>query len=256
MTGLLLAVLATSLLGSLHCLGMCGGFVALVASGGRPGCASLAGAGALAQSAYHLGRATTYIGLGALAGGLGAGLDRVAGLAGLQRAAAVAAGAVLLAGGLLALLAAAGVAARLPRLEGLPVARWLAAAARAGRARPLLLGLLTPLLPCGWLWLFVASAAGAGGPLRGAAVMAAFWLGTVPALLGLGLGLARLAAPLRARLPWLQGAALVAVGVVVLAGRGAAPIPLPAAPREATAAAVDSARSAPLPCCRREGVER
>jgi sulfite exporter TauE/SafE len=36
--------------------------------------------------------------------------------------------------------------------------------------------------------------------------MLAFWLGTVPALLGVGIGVGRLGAPLRARLPRLSAA--------------------------------------------------
>ena len=48
------------------------------------------------------------------------------------------------------------------------------------------LGLLTPLLPCGFLYTFVLLAAGTGSAVQGAAVMAILWLGTAPALLGVG----------------------------------------------------------------------
>jgi sulfite exporter TauE/SafE len=46
------------------------------------------------------------------------------------------------------------------------------------------LGCLTGVLPCGWLYAFVVLAAGTAQPSLGAAVMALFWLGSVPVLLG------------------------------------------------------------------------
>jgi hypothetical protein len=47
----------------------------------------------------------------------------------------------------------------------------------------------------------------------------AFWSGTVPALLGLGVGLSRLAAPLRARLPRVSAALVAAACVANVASR-------------------------------------
>lgn len=49
-------------------------------------------------------------------------------------------------------------------------------------------GLFTTLLPCGWLYAFVVTAAGTGSgtPLHGAALMAVFWLGTLPMMLTVG----------------------------------------------------------------------
>jgi sulfite exporter TauE/SafE len=47
-------------------------------------------------------------------------------------------------------------------------------------------GLLSGLLPCGWLWGFLALAASRGAVFEGMAVMAAFWAGTVPILLAIG----------------------------------------------------------------------
>ncbi|MCA8923208.1 MAG: sulfite exporter TauE/SafE family protein, partial [Planctomycetes bacterium] len=83
-----------------------------------------------------------------------------------------------------------------------------------------LLGLLTPLLPCGWLYVFAVVAAGTASPLRGAAVMAAFWLGTVPILFALALGLQAAAQRLRSAAPALGGLLLVGVGALLVADRG------------------------------------
>jgi hypothetical protein len=50
-------------------------------------------------------------------------------------------------------------------------------------------------------------------------VMAAFWLGTVPVLAGLGLVAQRAIAPLRARLPAISSAALILVGLLTITGK-------------------------------------
>jgi sulfite exporter TauE/SafE len=100
--------------------------------------------------------------------------------------------------------------------------RSLPAWARSGA-----LGLLSALLPCGWLWAFVATAAGTGRPASGAAVMAVFWLGTLPVLVSLGAAAARFGGPLRRRLPVLSATVVLVLGLLV-AWRGAAPCPMPA----------------------------
>ncbi len=45
------------------------------------------------------------------------------------------------------------------------------------------IGILTPLLPCGWLYLFAGIAASTGSPIQGILVMLALWLGSLPWLL-------------------------------------------------------------------------
>ena len=253
MTALLAAVLVASLLGSLHCVGMCGCFVAFYAAGdgGR-------GAGRLAAHAvYSGGRLLAYGALGAAAGALGAVLDLAGGLAGLQRIAAVVAGAAMIGWGVVALLrlyglrlgprfVAAGAVARLVR-GGL---------ARVGGRPPvvraLAVGLLSGALPCGWLWVFLVTAAGTGGPLAGMAVMTAFWAGTVPALVALGLGAQLAAAPLRRHAPSLTAVLMVVLGILAIVSRPAsvtAAIELHA-PSPATAAErLGELDHRELPCC-------
>jgi sulfite exporter TauE/SafE len=93
------------------------------------------------------------------------------------------------------------------------------------------MGLLTAILPCGWLYAFVVTAAGTGGALAGAFVMTAFWLGTLPVMVGLGVGLQALAGPLRRHLPAVSAVAIVVVGLLSVTGRigataHAAPMPV------------------------------
>lgn len=222
MTALVLGVLGASLIGSAHCAGMCGGFVSFYATG--------AGARRVgAHAAYHGGRWISYVLLGALAGALGAGLDRAFAATHLAASAGVLAGAFITTWGAAKLLRAlaprlwARLDARVPHLgrgAGGLVGNALARLAPSSPvARALALGLFTTLLPCGWLYAFVATAAGTGSPGGGALVMTAFWVGTLPMMALLGV-LARAATgPFARRLPVLSACLLVAVGLLTLAGR-------------------------------------
>ena len=193
MIALVGTVLATSLVGSPHCAAMCGG------------------------------RLLSYLALGAIAGGLGAGLDRLGAAAGLARVAAVASGSLMIVWGGVALLRAIGAPVPEPAAPGF-AHRAMARALRAVHAQPpvaraLVVGLVTTLLPCGFLYAYVAVAAGAGSPLAGALAMAAFWAGTVPVMAGLGLAAGRALGPLSRRLPVVTAAGLIVIGLFTVAGK-------------------------------------
>ncbi|MBT8484103.1 MAG: sulfite exporter TauE/SafE family protein [Phycisphaerales bacterium] len=219
MIALILTVLAASLLGSLHCAGMCGAFVVLCS--GEPGAPPTRTA--TLQSAYHAGRLVTYAALGAVAGGFGAALDLGGAVFGLQRVAIALAGVTLVVVGLMILMGGRG-----PHGIPIPLPAALQRIVRAGHTlafrlpplpRATLIGLMSTLLPCGWLYAFVLTAAGTGAPLLGAITMAAFWVGTLPVLIGVATGAQVLAGPLRRHLPKLTAIALVLVGGWALAGR-------------------------------------
>jgi sulfite exporter TauE/SafE len=84
----------------------------------------------------------------------------------------------------------------------------------------LMLGLLTPLLPCGILYAIVIESASAGSVIGAALHMGAFALGTIPALLGFGALAASAQGPLRKHGPRLAGILLVVMGILTIA-RGA-----------------------------------
>ncbi len=256
--GLVLTIFVASLTGSLHCAGMCGAFVLLAITGGDP-----KAKGALSLHAgYHGGRLVTYMTLGAIAGLIGAGLDIGGSFVGFQRTAAVAAGGAMIIFGVVALLRLKGV--RIPKA---PVPRrWTRfvekAHAFAMRQRPmtraLLIGLLTTLLPCGWLYMFVIVAASTASPLEGPVVMAVFWLGTVPVLVTVG-GLARrLAGRLGRHVPALTSLAIIFAGIVTVGQRLVIPAPEPLsattinashASAEDLVEQVESIDQSELPCC-------
>ncbi len=258
MLALLSAVLLASLLGSAHCAGMCGAFL-MFAVGMQP----TRREHIACQCAYHAGRLATYTVLGAVAGAMGNALDLGAGAVGLHRAAAIVAGVAMILFAVILLAQRAGV--RFPRA---PVPRFMQdTLVRAHRAitdwnptrRALATGLLTTLLPCGWLYAFVIVSAGTAHPLTGAASMAAFWLGTLPLLAALGAGLQAMTGPLRRHLPVATSLIVLCMGVLTAAGRVTIP----------TSALVDRVGSVPgsagvaleqvrrldhaqLPCCNAE----
>jgi sulfite exporter TauE/SafE len=214
------SVVVASLIGSLHCVGMCGGLVSLYATAD-----SARGAPRWTpHAAYHLSRLVSYSLLGALAGSFGSALDRFGAPIGFGELGLVLASLTLVFWGLPSLfrprpgaaLIRLGRAARpRPRLVQSLQRFVVALAARAQRRPPIwrasALGVSSALLPCGWLYAFVVLAAGTGSWLAGAGLLAAFWSGTVPALLGLGVGLRHLSEPLRARLPRLTAVLVLLV---------------------------------------------
>lgn len=223
MYSLIPTVLAASLLGSAHCAGMCGGFVAFYAGTDR----STGARKAASHLSYHGGRLVAYMTLGALAGGLGQAVDLAGSAAGLQQTAAVLAGAAMVAWGLVALARSLG--AQLPHVPvPAPLQRGFGWVAKQLQGKPPLVragvvGLASALLPCGWLYAFVVTAAGTGSSLWGAVAMAAFWLGTLPLLVGLGVSVQHLAGPLRAHLPKITAVALVAMGLLAVTHRATMP---------------------------------
>ncbi len=203
----ILTALITGLTGSLHCLGMCGPLVLSLHGRG--------GAGFADRVTYHMARALAYAGLGALVGALGAGLA----LAGWQRGLSIGAGLLVLWMGLrsgwleqLQARLTAGAARRL--LPGLQLAR-----STSGLPGQFMAGYLNGLLPCGMVYVALAAAASFGDPLRGAAFMALFGMGTWPAMLGLSYGGSWLDRTFRGNLrPIMQGWMLVLGLLLILRG--------------------------------------
>lgn len=219
---LLLGILTASLLGSMHCAGMCGGFVCFYAgSPGAPGERS----SWWSHAAYNVGRLSTYLTLGAIAGAVGGSLDKAGALVGVSRLAAVVAGTMLVLWGTTTVLALRGI--KLPSIFPSAQSRLgapIAAAVRVLRDQPPVIralgtGMVTTLIPCGWLYTFVATAAGTGHVVTALAVMLVFWLGTLPVMVSLGIGAQKAFGPLRRRLPALSAAAVVTLGLLSLTGR-------------------------------------
>lgn len=218
-TATITGILVASLIGSVHCAGMCGGFVCFYT-----GSAPAASASAIrAHALYNVGRLLSYLALGALAGWLGQHVTHLGTLVGISHAAALAAGTLMVGWALSTLLAQRGIAVGAVQA---PV-RWQRGLGRLLHqvreqpigVRALLTGLFTTLLPCGWLYVFVATAGGTGSIPRAMFTMAIFWLGTVPALAVVGIGAHSLLAPFRRRLPAFSAVMVLVLGLLTMAGR-------------------------------------
>jgi len=198
------------LVGSLHCALMCGPVAILFA---RKSAGATQPRRWAIPATYHASRAAAYVLLGALLGGLGAGLHRVLGLH-VGRALPW-----LLA--LALLLMAFDVVRRIPvpaPLQRLVERGWARAQALTPAPRAAAVGALTALLPCGLLYGIAPAAASTGTPWGGARLMAAFAIGTAPGLLAVQLPARMLTEHLGPRgLAWAQRLGALAAALALVA---------------------------------------
>jgi len=196
---------------SLHCVGMCGIFPLALAGGGH----SLR-----RQLLYNLGRLNTLVAIGAVSGGMGQALVASAPVAAAERWLAIVAGLVMVVIGAEVLGALPQIVGRAGFLAQALVGRVLGGVVRSPSPfAPLALGVLNAFLPCQLIYAFAAVAASTSSVVAGMLVMLAFGLGTVPAMLALGVTRV-LARPLvRARLTAVAGIMVVLFGgMTVLRG--------------------------------------
>ena len=207
-----LAVFLIGLLGGVHCAGMCGGIVSALTLQ-IPGQAGTTGPAWTIHLAYNLGRIGSYAIAGALMGALGSLgllLDKVLPV---QMILYVAANLMMVALGLYL----TGLTQTLAFTER--AGQWLWRRVQPatkrflpvrGVAQAFPLGMLWGWLPCGLVYSVLAMAILSGSATRGAAIMLAFGLGTLPNLMLAGLLLVRFRSVI-------QGRALrLASGLIVL----------------------------------------
>ena len=196
------------LLGSLHCIGMCGGLVsAITISRDKmwwPGLLS-----------YQFARIASYIVLGIIVASIGVGLQSGSGLQSIQIGLGYFAAGVMI---LFALNLGGWLPDPLSRLTAsimgfTGLGRWTQQANQQDKLAPwLMVGLLNGLLPCGLVYAGLALSLTAQTPLEGGLVMLAFGLGTLPAMV---------ATPylMRSLTPQLRGVLLkvAAIALIILA---------------------------------------
>jgi sulfite exporter TauE/SafE len=205
---LVVSLFIAGLAGSLvHCVGMCGPFVLgqVMADAERGPKAygewhRLAGA---ALAPYHLGRLTTYAALGALAGTATALFASTSAFGWLSGGLLVVAACLMIVQALgLAFGGNSPLAGVLSRLAA-PLSTARGNAARYG------LGIVLGFLPCGLLYGALAAAGGTGSAIDGAFAMAAFAIGTMPALVATGWGGLLMRRRLRERGRWIATPLLI-----------------------------------------------
>jgi len=213
-----------------HCLGMCGGIVAIysarqpalaTAGGARPGLP----ARAAALAPLHVGRITTYTLLGALIGLAGSLLEQVGGLVGLQGVFSVIVGVAMIVVALSLMRVLPPIEVALASLTGgaSPMQRMRGLFGRGTLGANVALGMLWGLLPCGLVFAMLVVAASTQTFWGGALTMLAFGLGTVPTLLGFGLAANVLSPQLRGRLQVFAGLLILLFAIqTILRGLAAA----------------------------------
>ncbi|MGD0676436.1 MAG: sulfite exporter TauE/SafE family protein [Polyangiaceae bacterium] len=230
------SALTMGLVGSTHCVVMCGGVVAM-------SCSALPlvrRQRTLAQLpyvlAYNAGRIVSYAVAGAAAGSVGAALITFGPVGRGPVLLRLFAALTMLGVG----LHIAGLSAVLRWMEKAGAPLWRLVAPMAKRLLPvrhpssaLALGLVWGWMPCGLVYAALATAGTSGSGFAGAATMTAFGLGTLPMLVAMGSAGAAVARMARLRpVRVAAGAAMMAFGVLQLvhvgeslstgAGRGAA----------------------------------
>jgi hypothetical protein len=176
-----LALFFAGFFGAVHCIGMCGGVVTALVFG-------LHGRFPLwlALWVYNAGRLLSYVLAGMLMGGLGGMVHHLADWHVTRQIAALLNGLFMIAmGGYLA-----GRWLWFRRLETWGGLLWQRLAPYSRRLLPLrsvaqafLLGMLWGWLPCGLVYSALLACLTTTSALEGGVWMAAFWLGTLPALL-------------------------------------------------------------------------
>lgn len=183
----LVLMLVLGFFSSFHCLTMCGPLIAVASAPAvdrnKTAARQLSGL-ARWQLLYQLGRGVSYGVIGAGLALAGTSLAQVSGARIMGGLIQLAIGLTLI--GLALYLLLRGKASALPG-----PGTWLTRALRKMLTRGtswsvVVLGLLTGLLPCGVLYAAYARCVAAPGPLEGAGFMLAFWLGSTPLLIGVG----------------------------------------------------------------------
>jgi uncharacterized protein len=231
----LLPIFIVGLLGSVHCVGMCGGIVSAFSSmstARRPFPVPVLAQGtgtvrisvadtALHSIAYNAGRVASYMVAGALAGGIAGSAYTFARISVLQVGAYWVANLMLVALGLYLMDAWRG----LTRLEAAGQALWKRVQPLTRKLAPVdspakmfALGGLWGWVPCGMVYSVLLTAMMTGSAVSGASVMLAFGLGTLPMLFAIGMFGAGLKAHLQNRkLRFVAGLIVLGFGLLGLA---------------------------------------
>ena len=203
-------IVVGGLLGSGHCVGMCGGFVFTLGSQ-----AGYWRNNVLRQTIYALGRISVYTLAGAF---VGFGAWKLAhgafSFVNIQAILALVAGTMLILEGIFS-------AGLLPRpfaaSGGCPGAYAFATLLRAPNLSAVFVaGLVNGVLPCGLVYAYLALAASSGHLFQGAAVMAFFGVGTMPAMIVTGLAGSAMSLAWRRRIVYLAAWCMIVTGLLSL----------------------------------------
>ncbi|MCB2204529.1 sulfite exporter TauE/SafE family protein [bacterium] len=192
------------IVGSVHCLGMCGPIVLVL-----PGNVRERWSFFFSRVLYNLGRAITYAFMGLVVGFVGQSIA----LAGYQQWLGIAAGALMILTVLLPTRAARKVlpTKHYDRVLGTLKARLGKLLGNSSQSSLFTIGLLNGFLPCGLVYMALAGSLAMGSALGGAAYMFLFGLGTLPLLFAASYAGGMITGEMRRKIT-----RLIPVGVVIL----------------------------------------
>ncbi|MBI2429777.1 MAG: sulfite exporter TauE/SafE family protein [Ignavibacteriales bacterium] len=175
----LLAALTLGLLGSMHCIGMCGPLVLAVPSSSEKRWKFL-----LEKSLYNFGRAVTYGVMGALLGLIG---KRI--LIGIEQDLSIVLGITIL----LTVAVPIGLKSKLEKFSPLKYVylfvkrKFAVLMQKSGMTTLFVLGMLNGLLPCGLVYTALIGASVVADIWQSVLFMIVFGVGTIPALVAVSL---------------------------------------------------------------------
>lgn len=208
-------VFGSGVLGSAHCIGMCGPIAAMMNLGTSGVRSSL-----LRQTLWSSGRVFTYAFLGMVAGFAGAKLAGSEFLSSRTNIVQVQAGFAVFAGVLLllqGLLATGWIRRRQRAAGGCLTASVFGRFLQSGSALMVFIaGIVTGFLPCGLVYSFLALAAASASIWKGLLLMIAFGLGTFPVMLVTGAGLSMASLTRRQRLMKLAAVCVMMTGILTM----------------------------------------
>lgn len=215
-----LAAFLVGLLGGVHCLGMCGGIVSALTFSLPPAQRNNIASLLPMLLAYNAGRIGGYMLAGGLVGGLGAAFLTFGGVEELRRFLQVFAALFMVALGLYL----AGIWQGVAKVENAGRVLWRHIEPLGRRfmpvnspAKALPLGFVWGWLPCGLVYSVLIWTLSAGSITKGALLMLAFGLGTLPNLLLMGAAAAKLARFTRNQtVKRTAGLLVVALGLLLL----------------------------------------
>ena len=173
----------------------------------------------IAQICYHIGRLTTYLILGFLAGLIGEKTNIIGSLVGMSELTASVTGSIMVISACFILINRPLHLSRLlPRkLFSIPHSI-ISRIPKSGLLYGYALGLFSTLLPCGWLYTYVALAAATAHPISGSILMGFFWIGTLPILVTIGSLSHLISSRLSRYIPKIIALCMLAAGFFAISG--------------------------------------
>lgn len=204
-----ISALSLGLLGSLHCLGMCGPIALAIPLKNSSWTNRI-----ISSLLYNLSRAFCYACMGFLFGLLGKGFQ----LSGIQKYVSIIMGILMIASVLLpSLFKASGIGKSISNKYISLVKKFLGKQfGKKTYQSYLYIGFLNGLLPCGLVYFALASAVNTSSPNSGALFMFIFGLGTIPMLFALSIMGNVIGMELRKRINKIIPAAIILVGIIFI----------------------------------------